>query len=209
MTEPLDPFSEVVDEQRRWSPEWYSWLREISQAITTAITDLLTVATDAEAQAGVSTTKALTPSNLPAVLGRGRFHVTFGGNDQAGNTGGTFNKLSFDTEALDSAAWYSMSQIKYIPQEAGWYWIYLSVGLKPLVSAETTQPIIRKNGLNVAAGFFATNVGTVSGGHFIATLVQMNGTTDFIEGFGWCPTGITVIEGSPSISYMGGWKVGT
>lgn len=208
MTEPLDPFSEVVNEQRRWSPEWYSWLREISQAITTAVAGLVTFATDAEAQAGISITKALTPSNLPAVLGRGRFHVTFSA-DQTGNTGGAFNKLSFDTEALDSASWYNVGLTRYIPQEAGWYWIYLSVGLKSLVSAETTQAIIRKNALNVAAGFFATNVGTVAGGHFIATLVQMNGTTDFIEGFGWCPTGITVIEGGASISYMGGWKVGT
>jgi len=27
ITEPLDPFSEVVDERRKWNPEWYSWLK--------------------------------------------------------------------------------------------------------------------------------------------------------------------------------------
>jgi hypothetical protein len=26
MTKPLDPFSEVVDEKRRWTADWYSWL---------------------------------------------------------------------------------------------------------------------------------------------------------------------------------------
>lgn len=26
---PRDPFSEVVDERRRWTPDWYSWLTEL------------------------------------------------------------------------------------------------------------------------------------------------------------------------------------
>ena len=28
MSAPRDPFSEVVDERRRWRPEWYQWLKE-------------------------------------------------------------------------------------------------------------------------------------------------------------------------------------
>jgi len=27
---PRDPFSEVVDERRRWNPEWFSWLTELT-----------------------------------------------------------------------------------------------------------------------------------------------------------------------------------
>jgi hypothetical protein len=37
MTEPVvtskDPFSEVVDERRRWNPEWYTWVDEVTVAI--------------------------------------------------------------------------------------------------------------------------------------------------------------------------------
>jgi len=30
---PLDPFSEVVDERRRWTPDWYGWLQDTTQQI--------------------------------------------------------------------------------------------------------------------------------------------------------------------------------
>jgi len=30
MTQPLDPFSEVLDERRRWKPDWYSWLTRLA-----------------------------------------------------------------------------------------------------------------------------------------------------------------------------------
>jgi hypothetical protein len=30
---PLDPFSEVVDERRRWNPEWYTWLAETAPLV--------------------------------------------------------------------------------------------------------------------------------------------------------------------------------
>jgi hypothetical protein len=30
MTKLLDPFSEVVDEQRRWIPDWYKWLQGVA-----------------------------------------------------------------------------------------------------------------------------------------------------------------------------------
>lgn len=27
--EPLDPSTEVLDERRRWTPDWYGWLRDL------------------------------------------------------------------------------------------------------------------------------------------------------------------------------------
>ena len=35
ISDPRDPFSEVVDQNRRWNPEWYSWLQEMKDAIKT------------------------------------------------------------------------------------------------------------------------------------------------------------------------------
>lgn len=29
--EPLDPFSEVVDERRRWTPDWYGWITQLAK----------------------------------------------------------------------------------------------------------------------------------------------------------------------------------
>lgn len=34
MRAPLDPFSEVVDGNRHWNPEWYSWLTELVSSIS-------------------------------------------------------------------------------------------------------------------------------------------------------------------------------
>jgi hypothetical protein len=34
----LSPFSEVVDKQRRWTPDWYSWLREFQDRADPAST---------------------------------------------------------------------------------------------------------------------------------------------------------------------------
>lgn len=31
---PRDPHSEVVDERRRWRPEWYEWLSELAKILT-------------------------------------------------------------------------------------------------------------------------------------------------------------------------------
>ena len=45
----LDPFSEVVSDVRRWNPEWYSWVRDVTAALsppapvtTTAATAVVT-----------------------------------------------------------------------------------------------------------------------------------------------------------------------
>lgn len=37
MTLALDPFSEVVDERRRWTPEWYSFISELAARATTGL----------------------------------------------------------------------------------------------------------------------------------------------------------------------------
>lgn len=40
MTQPLDPFSEVVDAQRRWTPDWYQWLQGVATPIIIGVAGL-------------------------------------------------------------------------------------------------------------------------------------------------------------------------
>ena len=40
MKPPLDPHSEVVDQNRRWAPDWYSWLVELVQPAPTTVAKL-------------------------------------------------------------------------------------------------------------------------------------------------------------------------
>jgi len=185
-------------------------------AANTTTAGILETATDTEALAETSTAVAITPSNLHPVflsefaagLGKGRFHVYRGGL-AAGLTASTYNVIPYDVEALDAAGWFNTTTNLYFPLESGWYFIYVNVAIAPFVTAETAQALIYKNGGQVAAGFYATNVGTWSGGMSVSSLVFANGTSDYIQGVVFLPAGVTSIPGGAVTTYMGGWKVGT
>jgi hypothetical protein len=243
---PRDPQSAVVDENRRWTPDWYTWLKEfiadtdttqikadldvleanallknnnlsdvtnaatafnnIKQTATLTATGVAELATAAEVIAGTDAVRIVTPATLNTTFGKGRFHVHRNGVAQTGATAAAFNRVNFTTEAVDAAGWFSANRFQ--PAEAGWFWIYLSVSLANFVSAETSQAVIQKNGTAVATGWLATDVTLWQGGMTAQTMVQFNGTSDFVEGFAWCPTGITSINGAVDRTFMGGWKVG-
>lgn len=76
ITRPLDPFSEVVDERRRWTPDWYSWLTDLSQPPQTAISNLTgdVVATGPGSAAATIQPDAVTNAkldNMPALTLKG------------------------------------------------------------------------------------------------------------------------------------------
>lgn len=185
------------------------------QAASTTVAGILETATDVEALAETSTAVAVTPSNLHPVflsefsagLGRGRFHVHRSGL-AAGLTASAVNLIPFDVKDLDAQSWFNTTTNLYFPQEAGWYFIYLSVGISPFVTAETAQAIIAKNGTGYISGFYATNVGSWAGGMNVSGLIQCNGTSDFIQGTLFMPAGQTSIPGTFGTTFMGGWKVG-
>lgn|SRR5262245_30816902 len=80
--EPRDPFSMVVDERRRWDPEWYTWLKELTTelnrisgivdlATTATIVSSLPVASTAGAGARAFVTDATATTFLSVVAGGG------------------------------------------------------------------------------------------------------------------------------------------
>jgi hypothetical protein len=145
--------------------------------------------------------------DLMAGVGRGRFHVDRTGA-QTGLTAAAYNLVMFNTERIDNASWFDTGTFRYTPQEEGFYWIYLAVSVAGGATAETTQAALRLNGTDVARSEYATNVGVSAGVFSCARLVPFNGTTDYIEGWIWAPTGVTSIPGGADQVYMGGWKVG-
>lgn len=176
-----DPKTGIIDQY------WYDYLQTLAS-------DLAQIKADLAA--------------LGVTSGRGRFYVYRGGL-AAGLTASAYNKVDFDTVLVDSAGWYDMTNHRYVPQEAGLYWIFMSVAVDSLVTAETTQAVLRKNGgLDVAKGMYAANVGSAGGAMSAGVLVGFNGTTDFVEGFAWLPAGLTTIPGGLPFTFIGGWKVG-
>lgn len=73
MISPLDPFSEVVDENRRWTREWYSWLRELIEFVNPAAQTVVTLPAASAVGAGARrfVTDATATTFLSVVAGGG------------------------------------------------------------------------------------------------------------------------------------------
>lgn len=71
--EPRDPFSEVVDEDRRWVPDWYSWLIELVGIVSPPVTTVARLPSAAAAGAGTRrfVTDATATTFMSTVAGGG------------------------------------------------------------------------------------------------------------------------------------------
>ena len=94
----------------------------------------------------------------------------------------TYTKLLFDTKDFDTNSNYSTSTSRFTPTVAGYYFANASIN-----AGNNSQDIafIYKNGSLVRSG---TNV---SNGYLgiVTTLVYCNGTTDYLEAYGYMGSG--------------------
>jgi len=68
LSEPRDPYSEVVDERRRWRPDWYQWLKEIVAAGAIGTVNLADSSiTTAKLADGSVTTVKIADANITTV----------------------------------------------------------------------------------------------------------------------------------------------
>ena len=128
--------------------------------------------------------------NMPA------FYVTLGSNQIL--TSNTTTKLQFNTETFDTAnAFDSTTNYRFTPQVAGYYQINLNQEYSNTTTGNQ-QVTIQKNGTRIASGG-SPNV--VNGGTFMAScsvLCFLNGSTDYLEAFGYINAGGTAFSGSSS-----------
>jgi hypothetical protein len=90
-----------------------------------------------------------------------------------------YNKISFQTEEFDTTnAYDSTSTYRFTPQVAGYYQVSGSVGY----ATGTLEVVVclYKNGSNIKRG--NDNIGFTS---ILSTLVYLNGTTDYLELYGY------------------------
>jgi hypothetical protein len=148
-------------------------------------------------------------ATLPAATGT----VMVSGNQPAFNvynsnqqsiTSGVFTKMQFNTKNFDTAnAYDNVTNYRFTPQVAGYYqfsWMTLS-------ASSTTSTIARlfKNGstlYNPYAGNGLTN--SLSGG---SALVYMNGSTDYVEVYGYLLGSSPVMEAGLNASLFCGVMV--
>jgi hypothetical protein len=107
-------------------------------------------------------------------------------------TTGVFNKLQIDTEEFDTANCFNTGNYRFTPNVAGYYQVNANYNLN---SSATTLAVIFKNGSAFKYGVNST--GSTPYGGSVNCLMYMNGTTDYIEFYGYTNgTGYTVATGS-------------
>lgn len=110
-------------------------------------------------------------------------------------TNGTLTKVQLAVEEYDTNNNYDTSLYRFTPTVAGYY--QLNGGLQGGGSTNTTGVYcaIYKNGANYRVGAFPRNSGASNMDTVISTLVYMNGSTDYVELWGY-------VEGSGTMSFV-------
>ena len=111
-------------------------------------------------------------------------------------TTSTFTKVNFNTETWDTNSNYDTSTYRFTPTVAGYYQVSCSIDAGASTTTTRVLPGIYKNG----SGYkFGGNLGTASGNSFssvCSSIVYMNGSTDYIECYGYIIATTAII--SPS-----------
>jgi hypothetical protein len=104
------------------------------------------------------------------------------GSNQAITTA-TATKCQFDTETFDPKGDYdNATNYRYTPSVAGVYLVSITPTLTDVGDGKFAYGQIRKNGSTIMTGYKGNGmaIDTTVGGAF---LVEMNGTTDYLEAF--------------------------
>lgn len=110
-------------------------------------------------------------------VGGPAFSATMSANQNISS--GVSTKIVFDTKEYDTANAFNTTNYRFTPQVAGYYQV--TGAMYPNSTTSFTAVIIYKNGSNYkAVQSTGANVGPV-----ITSLVYLNGSTDYIELYGY------------------------
>lgn len=143
-------------------------------------------------------TKDLT-NDIPAakqLVVEGLLVVDRNGSNQGSLTSSAFNKCQFTREIIDDSGWYdNATNYRYTPLVAGWYQVSIQVATNNGTGGETCQAAIYKNGTIITGGNYLSATGAAGFRTQVDYVVQMNGSTDYIEGFVYVPAAVTTLFG--------------
>lgn len=101
----------------------------------------------------------------------------------------TATKVILDSEFFDTANCFdSTTNYRFTPNIAGYYQINGNLYAKGTTSASTVIAFIYKNGSALTAGSFLSVQTASAGGNgmsSVSTVVYLNGTTDYVEFYGY------------------------
>jgi hypothetical protein len=119
----------------------------------------------------------------------------------------TYTKLQINTETFDTNSNYDpTTNYRFTPTVAGYYQLNYSTNASSAASSTFAFAVLYKNGASIALAALATNntsTGTVSTGSF---LVSMNGSSDYLEIYGYQNTGGGLIfNNGANVTYFNGF----
>lgn len=115
----------------------------------------------------------------------------------------TYTKVNFDTEEFDLGSCYDTTNKRWTPNKAGYYFVSANVNN----AASNTPTIficgIYKNGTIYKQTGDIRN--GVTGSITATALIYMNGTTDYVEAFGYMTATVPLITGGAALnsSFLG------
>jgi hypothetical protein len=134
------------------------------------------------------------------VAGTGPAFSVYQGTQQS-VTSGVYTKIAYTVENFDTANCFdSTTNYRFTPTVAGYYQInQVMYGIG--TSMNYLQSAIYKNGVIYANTLSAPQAATNSAG-MISILVYMNGSTDYIEGYGLVSASSSPIIGATGATYL-------
>lgn len=150
---------------------------------------------------------AVTLEKLNSDVFYGTFSVHRDNVDQTGLNDDATNVIVFTDELFDGD--YDIANNRFQPTVPGIYSITLSIFSEITAVDGVSSAQLLKNGSTVASGSFtlAEFIDGLSQLSNLTALIEMNGTTDFIQGGVFLPLGITILSGSTIATFMCGHLV--
>jgi len=108
-----------------------------------------------------------------------------------------WTKVPLDTENFDNLGEYdNTTNYRFTAQTAGYYLVVGSVGIASMNNNQLGGMSIYKNG--APANYYYHNVGDVTSNQVMNStdIIYLNGSTDYIELYGYCATAKPVVVGS-------------
>jgi len=147
-------------------------------------------------------------TNTPA------FHAYLS-SPQTGVSDGVLTKCQFNAESFDTDNCYdNSSNYRFTPNVAGKYYVYSLVSANALSASNVSLYLIqiRKNGAGITQGTvdYRNNANAYIGASFNAIVVDMNGTSDYLEVFSHIDTAnnqALQFQAGPAETYFGAYRI--
>jgi chemotaxis protein histidine kinase CheA len=165
--------------------------------IDTALAGKLSTASGAVGTANIADSAVTTAKIADANVTQAKLAAGVAGNGPAfaatiasvqSVTNVTYTKLNFTSETFDTAGAYDAANARFTPQIAGYYQVNISLAFDGGANGSTNSVSINKNGSDECRTWFGGASGQFCGAQASA-VVYLNGSTDFIEAYGFQNSG--------------------